>query len=145
LPIFVGIRRNFVTGKLNWTLSIVPPSIGWLDFGQNTFSGTIPHEIGRLTNLTYLGLDANNLEGNLPTELGLLTMLTVLYLDNIRLSGTIPTELYVHEKYHCKLWQAILEVLTSLFGSLHVTGETSPTCASFTFITLRWLGRFQVG
>jgi hypothetical protein len=97
LPTFVDVRSNFVAGRLNWTLSLVPPSIGWLDFGQNMFSGTIPHEIGRRTNLTFLGLDANNLEGTLPTEIGLLTKLTVLYLDNTRLSGTIPTELYVYE------------------------------------------------
>jgi hypothetical protein len=89
------VRRNLLTGSLDPIMTIVSPATRLLDFGQNMFSGTLSHEVGRHVNLTYLGLDANNLEGTLPTQLGLLTKLEVLFLDNTSLSGTIPTEMCV--------------------------------------------------
>ena len=57
-------------------------------------TGTIPPELGNLTNLTSLSLGGNNLSGPIPRELGNLTNLTSLDLgDNERLSGPIPSEL----------------------------------------------------
>ena len=64
--------------------------IGLLNNGLN---GTIPTELGNLTNLTELWLAQNQLTGNIPTELGNLTNLTSLYLIINQLSGSIPTEL----------------------------------------------------
>lgn len=52
-------------------------------------SGTIPTEIGQLSNLIFLDLDFNDLEGSLPTEIYALTTLTQLDLNNNRLSGDI--------------------------------------------------------
>lgn len=51
--------------------------------------GTIPSEIGNLTNLIFLDLDYNFLTGSLPTELYTLTSLTQLDLNDNRLSGNI--------------------------------------------------------
>jgi Leucine-rich repeat (LRR) protein/ribosomal protein L35AE/L33A len=56
-------------------------------------TGTIPTELGSLSNLTELSLSSNELTGTIPTELGNLNNLTSLYLHSNQLTGTIPTEL----------------------------------------------------
>ncbi|UCH11039.1 MAG: leucine-rich repeat domain-containing protein [Fidelibacterota bacterium] len=58
---------------------------------DNNLTGTIPTEIGDLTELTNLNLNNNNLSGNLPAEIGSLAKLTGLALSNNDLSGNIPT------------------------------------------------------
>ncbi|ONK73502.1 uncharacterized protein A4U43_C04F32280 [Asparagus officinalis] len=50
-----------------------------LDFSNNSLSGPIPAELGKLTNLTSLGLFSNNLTGKIPPEIGNMTSLG--YLD----------------------------------------------------------------
>ena len=60
----------------------------------NELSGSIPPELGQVTNLTWLDLSSNKLSGSIPPELGRLTNLTQLELGaNYDLSGTIPSEL----------------------------------------------------
>ena len=65
--------------------------------GSNLFTGRIegslPAELGNLTNLTNLNLSANSFTGDIPTQLGSLTSLTDLNLSFNRLTGTIPTQL----------------------------------------------------
>jgi hypothetical protein len=57
-------------------------------------TGTIPTELGLLTNLIALDLDRNAFIGNLPTELGSLTALTRLQvLENNLRGSSIPTEI----------------------------------------------------
>ncbi|GAQ79501.1 hypothetical protein KFL_000310510 [Klebsormidium nitens] len=87
---------NLVKGPL-WNQSKI-------DLGYKGLNGTIPPELGRLTNLTYLKLGSltyltklylfeNNLSGPIPVKLGSLAYLTRLSLSNNRLSGPIPPEL----------------------------------------------------
>ena len=64
-----------------------------LDLSENELNGTIPSELGSLTNLETLRLSDNQLRGTIPPELGNLTNLEVLNLFENRLSGTIPSEL----------------------------------------------------
>ena len=61
--------------------------------GSNNLSGTIPAEIGNLTNLKVLRLQDNNLSGPIPAEIGNLTNLEQLQLQDNSLSGTIPPEI----------------------------------------------------
>lgn len=64
-----------------------------LDLDDNQLTGTIPPELGNLGNLSYLYMEENQLEGTIPPELGNLTNLTNVRLGWNQLTGTIPIEL----------------------------------------------------
>ena len=64
-----------------------------LELLENRLSGTLPSELGNLTNLTELKLPDNQLSGSIPSELGNLANLTHLWLYSNQLSGAIPPEL----------------------------------------------------
>ena len=63
-----------------------------INLGYQGLTGSIPPEIGCLTNLEYLGLYGNQLTGEIPSEIGNLTHLTTLYLFDNQLTGEIPPE-----------------------------------------------------
>ena len=67
--------------------------VEYLDLAKNSLSGSIPSELGNLTNLTIIDLPDNSLSGSIPSGLGNLTNLIGLFLNNNSLSGSIPTEL----------------------------------------------------
>ncbi len=77
----------------------IPPELGGLTnlqnlaLADNQLSGTIPPELGGLTNLQNLALADNQFSGTIPPELGGLTRLRRLGLEGNQLSGTIPPEL----------------------------------------------------
>ena len=64
-----------------------------LSLNENDLQGTIPVELGQLTNLDSLNLSGNQLTGNVPQELGQLTNLKGLNLSKNLLTGNIPPEL----------------------------------------------------
>jgi len=64
--------------------------ISGLKLEFNNLQGTIPTEIGDLSNLQIINLKGNNLSGNIPTEIGRLSSLQELYLEYNFLSGEMP-------------------------------------------------------
>lgn len=68
------------------------PTVNW---EKNTvlFSGSLPHEIGKLTKLRELNLARCGFEGQLPEELGDLASIGRLDLSESRYTGTIPASL----------------------------------------------------
>jgi predicted outer membrane repeat protein len=65
-----------------------------LELANNQLTGSIPAEIGSMTNLKSLvSLMNNQLSGSIPPEIGNLKNLERLYLSNNQLSGEIPTEI----------------------------------------------------
>ena len=77
----------------------IPPEIGKLtnlcslSLHNNQISGEIPPEIGNLINLNYLSLYNNQISGRIPPEIGNLINLNKLYLFNNQLSGEIPSSI----------------------------------------------------
>ena len=64
-----------------------------LNLGNIGLTGSIPIDIGKLTNLTHLYLYDNELSGEIPSELGDLIKLEHLYLYNNNISGDLPPNL----------------------------------------------------
>ena len=99
----------------------IPPDLGGLtnlnvlDLRNNQLTGTIPPELGNLSNLTLLHLRGNQLTGTIPPELGNLHILVILNLARNQLTGTIPLEF------------GNLSNLTRLFlGGNQLTGTIPP-------------------
>jgi Leucine-rich repeat (LRR) protein len=63
------------------------------EFLNNNLVGTLPDELGILTELETLYLYDNELTGQIPSSLGLLTKLSGLSMYGNQLNGTIPIEL----------------------------------------------------
>ena len=59
----------------------------------NQLTGSIPPELGGLSNLEGLSLEQNQLTGNIPVELGRLSNPRYLGLQDNQPTGCIPTEL----------------------------------------------------
>ena len=71
-------------------VSCVGENITGITLPSNNLSGSIPIEIGHLTNLNTFNLSNNGISGTLPPHLGLITNLGVLNLQNNEISGVIP-------------------------------------------------------
>ncbi len=86
------LRKNQLTGT-------IPPELGNLTnleglyLGSNQLTGEIPLELGSLANLEWLSLKQNQVTGTIPPELGKLSNLTRLNIFGNQLTGTIPPEL----------------------------------------------------
>ena len=62
-----------------------------LNLGYNNLVGTLPTELGLLTNLEVFYLPGNEISGTIPSQLGTLSKLRVVELNTNQLTGTIPS------------------------------------------------------
>ena len=94
-----GMRVTELHLQDNELSGTIPPELGSLtnlerlDLGVNQLTGPIPVELGSLTKLEELGLWGNQLTGQIPSELGSLSKLRELWLDVNQLNGPIPASL----------------------------------------------------
>jgi len=98
-------RRGWPTTPAAWQQATLASVARWegikvangrvveLNLMDNRLTGSLPPELGRLTDLEGLALGANQLTGPLPPELSQLAALTELSLHSNRLSGTLPSAL----------------------------------------------------
>ncbi|KAG6642339.1 hypothetical protein CIPAW_09G135900 [Carya illinoinensis] len=86
---FVSLLGSRLSGSIPKELGNLS-SLKYLNLEANQFSGTVPSELGKLVNLETLMLSSNNLSGNLPKELGGLKNLTDFRINDNILNGTIP-------------------------------------------------------
>uniref|UniRef100_A0A7N0V737 Protein kinase domain-containing protein n=1 Tax=Kalanchoe fedtschenkoi TaxID=63787 RepID=A0A7N0V737_KALFE len=83
----LSLRSNFLSGSI--PLDVVSlPSIHYIYFQHNNFSGSIPSTVSQALNV--LDLSFNSLTGSIPPTVQNLTQLTTLSLQNNFLSGPIP-------------------------------------------------------
>lgn len=88
---WVSLNYNELSGSIpSWFERLPLERIGLVG---NEFTGSIPKELGSLTNLEVLGLEKNKLSGHIPTELGNLSKLRVLTLSQNLITGEIPSEI----------------------------------------------------
>ena len=93
-----------------------------LSLPYSNLSGSIPAELGNLSNLVELQLPDNRLTGSIPPELGGLGNLEDLDLSFNRLTGSIPTELgNLSSLVRLNLW------VNQLTGSIPRNSATCPT------------------
>ena len=77
----------------------IPAELGQLseltriDLDENSLTGEIPAQLGNLKQMTHLYLFENELSGEIPPELGHMTALQVLYVEDNDLTGAIPAEI----------------------------------------------------
>lgn len=87
---------HFNNANLNGT---IPSELAGLPHLENFWAytsvslvGSIPTELGRMTNLRQLELQQSSLTGTIPSEIGLLTNLESLLLDSTLLRGVMPDQ-----------------------------------------------------
>ena len=97
-PVLIIFRPDLILTGNNLTGSI-PPEIGnltnleTLNLLWNNLTGSIPSEIGNLVNLNSIDLSINQLSGSIPPEIGNLIKVKSVNFGGNELSGSIPSEI----------------------------------------------------
>ena len=69
------------------------PVVNGLDLTKNNLVGSLPNEIGRLSQLDFLRMSQNRLQGTLPSSLFSGTNITVVDVHKNMLNGTLPNSI----------------------------------------------------
>lgn len=96
-----GLVGNFPGKEL-----LALPELSTLALAQNSLTGNIPSEIGKLSKLTLLRLGSNKFTGEVP-DLSQLTKMEFLYINELEVSGKLPDiskmpDLYIVDFGNCK-------------------------------------------
>ena len=86
------LEKNGLRGSLPQELGNLT-QLQDLQLGFNGLTGTLPPQLSNLTNLHTITLNGNRLSGTIPGELGRLRNLRLLDIGSNDLSGVIPREL----------------------------------------------------
>lgn len=103
-----------------------------LQLPSANLSGTLPKEIGQLTNLQSLYLSVNALSGPVPLELGYSPYLSDIDLSHNLLKGSLPTSIW----NLCDRLVSLRLHGNSLSGSLPEPALPDATCKNLQFLDL---------
>ncbi|XP_059442105.1 putative receptor-like protein kinase At3g47110 [Corylus avellana] len=131
----LDLSSNLLNNILPDSIGNLPTSLQGLFIDNCNIKGSIPRDIGNLSNLMTLSLRFNELAGPIPSTVGRLKKLQGLRLDHNRLEGPIPfdichleglVELYLHDNELSGPIPACINNLTSLrYLDLHFNKLTS--------------------
>ncbi|CAL9002461.1 unnamed protein product [Prunus brigantina] len=89
----LGLHTNLFQGELPRSITNLSSQLKYLYLGRNLIHGRIPDDIGKLENLSLLGVEQNNLSGTIPNGIGKLQKLEELNLNSNKFSRPIPSSL----------------------------------------------------
>ncbi|GJP42044.1 hypothetical protein CLOM_g1640 [Closterium sp. NIES-68] len=87
----LALHVNQLSGPIDPLCNL--PQLRYLNLNQNAFNGSLPNDLGTLTNLFTLHVEENSFSGSIPSSLGNITLLVDLVLSYNQLTGTIPDSL----------------------------------------------------
>lgn len=127
------------------TLDYSQERVQYIHLSYNNLVGSIPEEIGNLTELYTLDLSGNTLTGEIPSFIGNMHILGYLYLNNNQLTGSIPQEIgNLSDLRACYIYEnQLMGNIPSEFGNLinleycylfgnQLTGEVPETLSRLT-------------
>ncbi|KAE9591977.1 hypothetical protein Lal_00038326 [Lupinus albus] len=91
--LLLGLHRNKLTGTIPKEVIGLSSLADYFDVSNNSLSGTLPTEVGKLVHLGFLDLSENKFSGVIPSSLGSCTSLLTLYLQGNYFDGNIPRTL----------------------------------------------------
>ncbi|CAK7349329.1 unnamed protein product [Dovyalis caffra] len=89
--IFLDLSDNLITGQIPMPLLSRLKRVEFLNLTKNSVEGPLPTDIGNFRNLRHLRLGMNKLNGTIPFEIGLLSNLEVLELHENGFDGPMPS------------------------------------------------------
>ena len=115
----VDLSDNGLAGSIPSDLGSLT-NVRWLFLSSNALAGTIPGELGSLENLGSLSLWGNELTGSIPATLGNLTNLEWMSLSSNELTGRIPAELgrLANLEYLSLGWNELTGSIPAALGNL---------------------------
>ena len=115
----VDLHDNALAGSIPSDLGSLT-NVRWLFLSSNALTGAIPGELGSLGNLESLSLWENELTGSIPAALGNLTDLEWLALSSNELTGRIPAELgrLANLEYLSLGWNELTGSIPAALGNL---------------------------
>ena len=89
----LNLPNNNLSGAIPKEVLGLSISYVVVDFSQNSLTGSLPVEVGKLKNINTLDLSENNLSGEIPETIGECQSLGILYLQGNFFQGALPSSL----------------------------------------------------
>ncbi|KAK9791166.1 hypothetical protein WJX73_003369 [Symbiochloris irregularis] len=89
--IYLALQLSNITGTLPGAIFPALTSLTGFDVSGNNLTGTIPEEIGSLTQLKELWMPSNKLSGTLPSSLFNISSLRLLNVEDNMIEGSLPS------------------------------------------------------